>query len=148
MALTATNNGRCVAVGATSGEGGTSTGLSVTAGAATSKTSSGAGTRVAWQSFDGGEPAGARRSPVPRARGTGDLRAPAGSPPSKDCHATRVPAPLLVLLVAAPAVTLSPVLVPPSPDVAPTATQRPLFVAVSAIHALRATLAGAFPASG
>jgi hypothetical protein len=60
----------------------------------------------------------------------------------------RITVPLLVLLVAASAVMLSPVLFPPSPYVAPTATQRPLFVAVSAIHALGATLAGAFLASG
>jgi hypothetical protein len=70
-ALTATNNGRCVAVGATSGGGGNSTGLSMTAGAATSKTGSGAVVRVARQSVDGGEPAGTPKVPVPRVRGTG-----------------------------------------------------------------------------
>jgi hypothetical protein len=71
MALTVTNNGRCVAVGATSGDGGNSTGLSMTAGAASSKTSSGTVMRVAWQSFDGGEPAGPD-GPRPPGGGTGD----------------------------------------------------------------------------
>ena len=65
-----TNNGRCVAVGATSGGGGNSTGLSMTAGAATSKTGSGAVVRVARQSVDGGEPAGTPK--VPRSPRAGD----------------------------------------------------------------------------
>jgi hypothetical protein len=61
---------------------------------------------------------------------------------------TRTAAAWVTLVVAAPAFALSPTLFPPSPEMAPTAAERPLFIVLGAVYALALGLGVAFLAFG